>query len=77
MQAFGEYADSNVASSLKQRDHKDATDLIVGSFYPQMKAESQCYREDGKTNTIVNGTNPGYQNGLMVAKGLGVGIAKQ
>ena len=37
----------------------------VASFYPQMKAESQCYRDDGKANTIVNGTNPGYQNGIV------------
>ena len=36
-----------------------------GSFYPQMKAESQCFRQDGKSNTLVNGTNPGYQNGLV------------
>lgn len=36
-----------------------------GSFYPQMKAESQCFRRDGTSNTIVNGTNPGYQNGLV------------
>ena len=35
------------------------------SFYPQMKAESQCFRRDGKSNTLVNGTNPGYQNGLV------------
>ncbi|AVV54882.1 DNA cytosine methyltransferase [Paenibacillus glucanolyticus] len=35
------------------------------SFYPQMKAESQCYRQDGTSNTIINGTNPGYQNGLV------------
>ncbi|WP_242981406.1 DNA cytosine methyltransferase [Ruminiclostridium sufflavum] len=35
------------------------------SFYPQMKAESQCFRQDGISNTIVNGTNPGYQNGLI------------
>lgn len=35
------------------------------SFYPQMKAESQCFRQDGTSNTIVNGTNPGYQNGLV------------
>ena len=34
------------------------------SFYPQMKAESQSFRE-GVANTIVNGTNPGYQNGVM------------
>lgn len=37
----------------------------VASFYPQMKAESQCYREDGVSNTLVNGTNPGYQNGIV------------
>lgn len=35
------------------------------SFYPQMKAESQCYRNDGTANTLVNGTNPGYQNGVV------------
>ncbi len=34
------------------------------SFYPQMKAESQCFVE-GVSNTIVNGTNPGYQNGVI------------
>lgn len=34
------------------------------SFYPQMKAESQSFRE-GVANTIVNGTNPGYQNGIV------------
>lgn len=29
MTAFGEYADDGTASTLKQRDYKDATDLIV------------------------------------------------
>lgn len=29
-QAFGLYKDSGTGSSLKQRDYKDATDLIVG-----------------------------------------------
>ena len=38
----------------------------VASFYPQMKAESQCYREDDISNTLVNGTNPGYHNGIMI-----------
>jgi hypothetical protein len=28
-QALGEYADKGVASSIKQRDHKDATDLVL------------------------------------------------
>lgn len=41
--------------------------VAVGSFYPQMKAESQCYREDGKSNTLVNGTNPGHQNAVTYA----------
>ena len=34
------------------------------SFYPQMKAECQTPREN-VANTLVNGTNPGYQNGLV------------
>lgn len=34
------------------------------SFYPQMKAESQSPRR-GISNTLVNGTNPGYQNGIV------------
>ena len=37
----------------------------VASFYPQMKAESQCYRDDDISNTLVNGTNPGFQNGIV------------
>ena len=101
MQAIGEYKQSEAASSLKMRDYKDATDLVVSygldraaynqgenakynfsvdqekvgtcvakgpnavaSFYPQMKAESQCWREDDVSNTLVNGTNPGFQNGI-------------
>ena len=39
--------------------------VIPASFYPQMKAESQCFRTDGVANTIVNGTNPGFQNGVV------------
>ena len=35
------------------------------SFYPQMKAESQCFRQDGISNTLVNGTNPGHQNAVV------------
>ena len=34
------------------------------SFYPQMKAECQSPRV-GISNTLVNGTNPGYQNGVI------------
>jgi len=35
------------------------------SFYPQMKAEGQCFRQDGTANTLVNGTSPGFHNGLV------------
>ena len=35
------------------------------SFYPQMKAESQCFRQDGISNTLVNGTNLGHQNAVV------------
>jgi len=34
------------------------------SFYPQMRPECQSVRQ-GKANTLVNGTNPGYQNGVI------------
>ena len=33
-------------------------------FYPQMKAEGITFTED-KSVTIVNGTNPGFQNGVL------------
>ena len=33
-------------------------------FYPQMKAECVCMTDD-KACTIVNGTNPGYHNGVI------------
>lgn len=36
------------------------------SFYPQKKAESQCFRQDGICNTLVNGTNPGFHNGIVI-----------
>ena len=48
----------------------------VASFYPQMKAESVCYRED-VANTIVNDTNPGYQNGVITGVCIGNGQANQ
>lgn len=48
----------------------------VASFYPQMKAESICYQEE-VANTIVNGTNPGYQNGVITGLCIGNGQANQ
>lgn len=52
--------------TLMSRDYKDAPIVSQpASFYPQMKAESQCFRQDGLANTLVNGTCPGSQNGLV------------
>lgn len=36
-------------------------------FYPQMKAESQCFTKE-KQPTLVIGTNPGYQNGVLTMR---------
>lgn len=33
MQAFGAYKETEQASAIKQRDYKDATDLIIGGGY--------------------------------------------
>jgi DNA (cytosine-5)-methyltransferase 1 len=43
MQAIGEYKDSNQASSLKQRDYKDSTDLVIDK-YPTVFLEGNGYR---------------------------------
>jgi DNA (cytosine-5)-methyltransferase 1 len=37
---------------------------VAHSFYPQMKAECQSLLTE-VSNTLVNGTNPGYQNGVV------------
>ena len=53
MQSFGEYKYSGKASSIKQRDFKDATDLVVAAFEPRTvsRVGGHCY-EDGKSGTI-------------------------
>ena len=38
--------------------------VLCASFYPQMKAESQCFTEN-IANTLVNGTNAGFQNAVL------------
>lgn len=43
----------------------NAVAIPIFSFYPQMKAESQCFIEN-IANTVVNGTNPGFQNGVAI-----------
>ena len=41
----------------------------VASFYPQMKAESICWRDDDISVTLVVGTNPGFHNGIVIEGG--------
>lgn len=48
---------------------KERSLFKTGSFYPQMKAESQCYQEDDISNTLVVGTNPGFHNGIVTRRG--------
>ncbi len=56
-------AENGVASTLNAQGPSAVAE--PSSFYPQMKAESQCYRDDGISNTLLNGTNPGFQNGIV------------
>ena len=63
---------ANAQYSFSVEEEKIGTQVAKGpgavaSFYPQMKAESNCYREDDVSNTLVNGTNPGYQNGIVTS----------
>ena len=43
MQAIGEYKESEVSSSLKQRDYKDATDLVCGIDCRNMNESPELY----------------------------------
>ena len=54
MQAFGQYKDSGIASALKARDYKDATDLVVAGVdcrnateYPEMNGTMQAKANGG------------------------------
>ena len=52
MQSFGEYKPSGRASSIKQRDFKDATDLVVVFEPGTVSRVGGHYYEDEKTGTI-------------------------
>ena len=59
-------AAEDVANTLVATDYKDppiVNDHTYG-FYPQMKAEGTAVTEEVSC-TLVNGTNPGYQNGVI------------
>ena len=62
MQAMGEYGDKNVASTLKGRDYKDATDLIVEEDYTCAIASNII----GRNPEIRSGGNgTGYDEEVM------------
>ena len=52
MQSFGEYKHSGKASLIKQRDFKDATDLVVAFEPGTVSRVGGHYYEDGKAGTI-------------------------
>lgn len=52
MQGFGEYKPSGKVSSIKQRDFKDATDLVVAFESGTVSRVGGHYYENGKTGTL-------------------------
>ena len=56
-------AEEDVANTLVATDYKDPPTASYG-FYPQMKAECVTFSKE-KSGCLVNGTNPGYQNGVL------------
>lgn len=47
MQGFGDYTDDGIASSLKRRDFKDATDLIAEEYAVRRLTPTECARLQG------------------------------
>ena len=47
MNGFGDYRDANVASSCKQRDFKDSTDLAITNMVVRRLTPMECERLQG------------------------------
>ena len=56
MQGFGDYRDGDVASSCKQRDYKDSTDLVVSSV------DCRNFTEGGEINGTLQAKESGGQS---------------
>lgn len=56
MQGFGDYREGNVASSCKQRDYKDSTDLVVSSV------DCRNFTEGGEINGTLQAKESGGQS---------------
>ena len=59
------------AEALVATNYKDQSLITkeIYAFYPQMKAECQCFQPE-LANTLVNGTNPSFHNGIVQSDGL-------
>ena len=67
--SFFTSAEEELANTLVATDYKDppiVNDSPSYGFYPQMKAECITFTEE-KSGCLVNGTNPGFQNGVLEA----------
>ena len=66
MQSFGEYKNSGKASSIKQRDFKDTTDLVVAFEPGTVSRVGGHYYEDSKSGTIR--ANPGDNQQAIISE---------
>lgn len=66
MSAFGEYADDDCASTLKARDYKDATDLVVFAVENHPNDSRVGLREDNTIQTLTSRMGTGGGNVPMV-----------
>ncbi len=75
MTAFGEYSADGSASTMKARDYKDATDLVVHGTQDPIVSRGRAHalgRNNGQENVVLQGviqnaTRGASQNGLGVA----------
>ena len=72
MQRIGEYKESEQASTMKSRDYKDATDLVIeknevncAGFQLGFRPENTRYYDECAT-TLYNGTRPGWTTGCIL-----------
>ncbi len=68
MTAFGQYEDDDSASTLKQRDHKDATDLVISPTVTSKWAKGSGGPAGSETGNLV--TQPAWWDGGDTADSL-------
>jgi DNA (cytosine-5)-methyltransferase 1 len=70
MTAFGQYEDDDSASTLKQRDHKDATDLVISATVTSKWAKGVGGPAGGGTETDNMVVQPAWWDGNQTADSL-------